>query len=101
MAQAVAQVGESQTRAGVKVAVVVWILTALFYFYQYAMRSAPAVMMPDLSEAFGVSAVGVASIALRRSGRGFVDAVSEGDRTSGSGETRCSRQLEQENTNDC
>ena len=62
MAQAVAQVGESQTRAGVKVAVLVWILTAVFYFYQYAMRSAPAVMMPDLSEAFGVSAVGVASI---------------------------------------
>ena len=43
-------------------AVVVWILTAVFYFYQYAMRSAPAVMMPELSTAFGVSALGVASI---------------------------------------
>lgn len=43
-------------------AVIVWILTAVFYFYQYAMRSAPAVMMPELSEAFGISAVGVASI---------------------------------------
>lgn len=43
-------------------AVTVWILTAVFYFYQYAMRSAPAVMMPELSEAFGISAVGVASI---------------------------------------
>lgn len=62
MAQAVAQVSESQSRAGVKVAVVVWILTAVFYFYQYAMRSAPAVMMPELSDAFGISAVGVASI---------------------------------------
>ena len=37
-------------------------LTALYYFYQYALRSAPSVMMPQLSEAFGVSALGVASI---------------------------------------
>src|SRR6476661_5726214 len=42
--------------------VVVWILTSIFYFYQYAMRSAPAVMMPQLSQAFGLSAAGVASI---------------------------------------
>jgi len=42
--------------------VVVWVLTSVFYFYQYAMRSAPAVMMPQLSEAFGVTALGVASI---------------------------------------
>jgi MFS family permease len=42
--------------------VVVWVLTSVFYFYQYAMRSAPAVMMPQLSEAFGLSALGVASI---------------------------------------
>src|SRR5205809_8067117 len=46
----------------VRMATVVWLLTAVFYFYQYAMRSAPAVMMPQLSEAFGVSALGVASI---------------------------------------
>lgn len=43
-------------------AVVVWILTSIFYFYQYAMRSAPAVMIPQLSQAFGLSALGVASI---------------------------------------
>ncbi|HYW73386.1 MAG TPA: MFS transporter [Pyrinomonadaceae bacterium] len=42
--------------------VVVWVLTSIFYFYQYAMRSAPAVMMPQLSQAFGLSALGVASI---------------------------------------
>src|SRR5882724_7765889 len=46
----------------VRMAVVAWVLTAVFYFYQYAMRSAPAVMMPQLSEAFGLSALGVASI---------------------------------------
>jgi MFS family permease len=43
-------------------AAVVWMLTAVFYFYQYAMRSAPAVMMPQLSAAFGLSALGVASM---------------------------------------
>src|SRR3982751_5616963 len=42
--------------------VVVWILTSIFYFYQYAMRSAPAVMMPQLSQAFGLTALGVASV---------------------------------------
>src|SRR5258705_4452963 len=45
-----------------RVATVSWLLTAVFYFYQYAMRSAPAVMMPQLSDAFGLSAMAVASI---------------------------------------
>ena len=35
----------------------------MYYFYQYVLRSAPAVMMPQLSEAFGLSAMGVASLA--------------------------------------
>jgi len=45
-----------------KVAAVAWLVTAVYYFYQYSLRSAPAVMMPQLSEAFGISALGVASI---------------------------------------
>jgi MFS family permease len=44
------------------VAVVAWVVAAAFYFYQYVVRSAPAVMMPQLSDAFGLSALGVASI---------------------------------------
>jgi len=44
------------------VVVAAWLLTAVFYFYQYSMRSAPAVMVPELSAAFGMSAVGVASL---------------------------------------
>jgi MFS family permease len=44
-------------------AVVAWLITALYYFYQYTLRSAPAVMMPELSAAFGLSATGVASLA--------------------------------------
>jgi MFS family permease len=46
----------------VRMATVAWVLTAVYYFYQYALRSAPAVMMPDLSESFGISPVAVASI---------------------------------------
>lgn len=39
-----------------------WVLAAVYYFYQYSLRSAPAVMMPQISEAFGLSALGVASL---------------------------------------
>jgi len=46
----------------VRAAVVAWLLAAVYYFYQYTLRSAPAVMMPQLSEAFGLSALGVASM---------------------------------------
>ena len=28
-----------------------WLLVAAYYFYQYALRSAPSVMMPQLTEA--------------------------------------------------
>jgi MFS family permease len=45
-----------------KAAGVAWLITAVYYFYQYTLRSAPAVMMPHLSEAFGLSAMGVASM---------------------------------------
>src|SRR6266576_6641798 len=48
--------------ARVRMATVAWLLTAVFYFYQYSLRSAPAVMMPQLSDAFGLSAMAVASI---------------------------------------
>ena len=51
-----------QTGKNLGMAVVAWLLTAIYYFYQYSLRSAPSVMMPQLSEAFGVSTLGVASI---------------------------------------
>src|ERR1700750_676818 len=55
---------ESRPRTGtsLRMAAVAWVLTAVYYFYQYALRSAPAVMMPQLSDGFGVSTLGVASI---------------------------------------
>jgi MFS family permease len=43
-------------------ALVAWLLVAGYYFYQYALRSAPSVMMPQLTEAFGVTALGVSAI---------------------------------------
>jgi sugar phosphate permease len=45
-----------------KAAAVAWLVTAVYYFYQYTLRSAPAVMMPQLSAAFGLSTMGVASL---------------------------------------
>ena len=48
---------------GMKAAGVAWLVTAVYYFYQYTLRSAPAVMMPQLSEAFGLTSMGVASLA--------------------------------------
>jgi MFS family permease len=51
------------TRSGATAAITAaWLLTAVFYFYQYSMRSAPAVMVPELTAAFGMSAVGIASL---------------------------------------
>jgi len=47
---------------GLKTAAIAWLVTAVYYFYQYILRSAPAVMMPQLSEAFSLDALGVASM---------------------------------------
>lgn len=43
-------------------ALVAWLLVAIYYFYQYALRSAPSVMLPQLAESFGVNALGVSAI---------------------------------------
>jgi MFS family permease len=46
----------------VRIAAVAWILTSVYFFYQYVLRSAPAVMMPELSNAFGITPLALASI---------------------------------------
>src|SRR3954467_13583274 len=48
--------------AGGRIAVIAWLVTAVYYFYQYILRSAPSVMMPQLSAGFGLSAAAVASL---------------------------------------
>jgi MFS family permease len=47
---------------GARTVAVAWLVTATYYFFQYTLRSAPAVMMPQLSEAFAMSATAVASM---------------------------------------
>jgi MFS family permease len=41
---------------------IAWGCCTVFYFLEYAVRSAPAVMIPELQRLFGVSALGVSSI---------------------------------------
>lgn len=41
---------------------IAWLLAAVFYFLEYASRSAPAVMMPELAQAFEVSVLGLSGI---------------------------------------
>jgi MFS family permease len=54
--------GDAAARKSIRLATVSWVLVAVYYFYQYVLRSAPSVMMPQLTEAFGLSALGVASL---------------------------------------
>lgn len=60
---ATAEQQSAASRPGLSaVALGAWLLVALYYFYQYALRSAPSVMMPQLTEAFAVDALGVSAI---------------------------------------
>ena len=42
-----------------------WACCVVFYFLQYAMRSAPGVMIPELTAAFALSAAATAAVAAR------------------------------------
>src|SRR4029450_11738984 len=53
-------ISRAGTSPTVRIAAVAWLSAAVYYFYQYALRSAPAVMMPQLSGAFGINGLGVA-----------------------------------------
>ena len=52
----------SHVQGALRTAAVAWLIAAVYYFYQYALRSAPSVMIPELSAAFGMSAAGVATL---------------------------------------
>jgi len=49
-------------KSWLNVYVIAWFIGLLFYFLEYAVRSSPSVMIPELSGLFGVSAVSVGSI---------------------------------------
>jgi MFS family permease len=42
--------------------IVAWVFSLAFYFLEYAVRSSPAVMIPELAKTFGVSTLGVSDI---------------------------------------
>ena len=42
--------------------VIAWGFCLLFYFGQFAIRSAPGVMVPELTTAFGLTTLGVSSL---------------------------------------
>jgi len=42
--------------------ILAWFFCLLFYFIQYAVRSAPSVMLPELTAAFGLTTLGVSSL---------------------------------------
>jgi hypothetical protein len=42
--------------------IVAWVFSLAFYFLEYAVRSSPAVMIPQLAKTFGVSTLGVSDI---------------------------------------
>src|SRR5882724_4855946 len=41
---------------------IAWLFTSIFYFLEYAVRSSPSVMIPQLVSSFGTTALGVSSI---------------------------------------
>src|SRR6478736_3980487 len=42
--------------------IVAWVFCLLFYFMEYAVRSAPSVMLPELTTVFGLTTVGLSSL---------------------------------------
>jgi hypothetical protein len=42
--------------------VIAWVFALIFYFLEYAVRSSPSVMIPQLATSFGTTALGVGSI---------------------------------------
>jgi MFS family permease len=52
----------AQTDTAARAFIVAWIFSLAFYFLEYAVRSSPAVMIPELAKTFGVSTLGVSGI---------------------------------------
>ena len=50
---------EKLLNGATRTAAIAWLITAVYYFYQYTLRSAPSVMMPQLADAFGLTAMAV------------------------------------------
>src|SRR5579863_6101568 len=57
-----AAVPEATTTSRTRAFQIAWGLAMCFYFLEYASRSAPAVMIPELTRAFGITTLGVSAI---------------------------------------
>jgi MFS family permease len=53
---------ENSGATATQLMVAAWLVTSVYYFYQYLLRSAPSVMLPELGNAFDLAAVGLASL---------------------------------------
>jgi MFS family permease len=51
-----------KTDSWISPAILGWAIASAFYLYQYMLRSAPAAMVPQLSQAFGVTAAGLSTL---------------------------------------
>ena len=55
-------VDRSQTGTQTRAFVIAWLFTVVFYFLEYAVRSSPAVMIPELESSFHTTALGISAI---------------------------------------
>jgi MFS family permease len=53
---------QKQTGTQTRAFVVAWAFTVAFYFLEYAVRSSPAVMIPELENSFHTTALGISAI---------------------------------------
>src|SRR5271169_2332777 len=55
-------VKQNQTGTQTRAFAIAWAFTVVFYFLEYAVRSSPAVMIPELESAFHTTALGISAI---------------------------------------
>jgi MFS family permease len=55
-------VKQNQTGTQTRAFAIAWAFTVVFYFLEYAVRSSPAVMIPELESAFNTTALGISAI---------------------------------------
>jgi MFS family permease len=53
---------QKQTGTQTRAFVIAWCFTVVFYFLEYAVRSSPAVMIPELEASFKTTALGISAI---------------------------------------
>jgi len=53
---------QKQSAVQTQAFVIAWVFTVLFYFLEYAVRSAPSVMIPQLEGSFHTTALGISTI---------------------------------------